>query len=296
VRQGSPGVRGAEATRGDERLIAIIPSSDAQLSPRAKGLLVLPQRERVQFAGAFGNRIAARLDQPASGTLAYALFAHCFTCGKDSKAASWISRELVDRRIAVLRFDFSGVGESEGEFADTSFSTNVADLVAAAEFLRQGYRAPQVLIGHSLGGTAALAAAPRIPESVAVATIAAPSDTSHLRNVLASKAPEIMSRGQALVDVMGHHVRISRQMLADLEQQDGANLAAQLGRALLIFHSPADQVVSIEHARRLFEAAKHPKSFVALDGADHLLISRESDARYVAEILATWARRYLPPT
>jgi alpha/beta superfamily hydrolase len=254
---------------------------------------MLPQHQRIQFPGAFGNRIAARLDQPASGTLAYALFAHCFTCGKDLKAANWISRELVERRIAVLRFDFSGIGESEGEFADTNFSTNVQDLLAAADFLRTEYQAPQILIGHSLGGTAVLAAAPHIPECVAVATIAAPSDTRQLRDRLASQAPDLGERGEAVVDVMGHRVRIKPQMLADLEQHEVASLAASLNRALLIFHSPNDEVVPILHARRIFDAATHPKSFIALDGADHLLLARESDARFVAEMLATWAHRYL---
>ncbi|MGD8454562.1 MAG: alpha/beta fold hydrolase [Phycisphaerae bacterium] len=255
---------------------------------------MLPQRLRVSFVGAGGQRIAARLDAPAAHTVAYALFAHCFTCGKDLKAANWISRELVDRRIAVLRFDFTGLGESEGDFAETNFSTNVQDLVAAAAFLREQYAAPRILIGHSLGGTAVLAAAPLIPESVAVATIAAPSQTQHLRDLLAGQAPEVLAGGEAVVDVMGHRVRIKRQMLDDLVRHNPAELAANLGRALLVFHSPTDEVVPIEDAERLFAAADHPKSFVALDGADHLLITRETDARYVAAVLATWAQRYLP--
>ena len=254
---------------------------------------MFPRRERIEFPGAFGHRIAARLDRPADTPLAFALFAHCFTCGKDLKAANWISRELVDRRIAVLRFDFTGVGESEGDFAETNFSSNLADLVAAADFLRAHDDAPQILIGHSLGGSAVLAAAPRIPESVAAATIAAPADTHHLRDILAAQAPEIETAGAAVVDVMGHRVRIAKQMLEDLVRQDLEAAIADLGRALLVFHSPDDEVVSIEHARRIFAAARHPKSFISLDGADHLLIAREQDARYVAEMLATWARRYL---
>jgi alpha-beta hydrolase superfamily lysophospholipase len=254
---------------------------------------MLPQHRRENFPGAFGQSIAARLDLPSDAPRAFALFAHCFSCGTDLKAANWTSRELVDRRIAVLRFDFTGIGESEGEFADTNFSTNVADLLAAAEHLRQHYQAPQILIGHSLGGTAVLAAAPRIPESAAVVTIAAPSDTRHLRDVLIRGAPEIVTQGEAVVDVMGHRVRIKKQMLDDLAALNAQGLAADLNRALLIFHSPQDEVVDISHARRLFDAASHPKSFIALDGADHLLIARESDARFVAEMLAAWAPRYL---
>jgi putative redox protein len=255
---------------------------------------MLPRRSRVEFSGHDGHRIAARLDEPAAAPRAYALFAHCFTCGKDLKAANWISRELIDGGIGVLRFDFTGVGESAGEFAETNFSSNVTDLLAAADYLRAQRRAPQILVGHSLGGAAALAAAPRIPESVAVATIAAPSDTVHLRDILVSTAPHLETAGVAEVDVLGRRVRIKRQMLDDLLQQDFLAAAANLGRALLVFHSPDDDIVDIAHAHRIFAAARHPKSFVALDGADHLLIARERDARFVAEVLTTWARRYLP--
>ncbi len=254
-----------------------------------------PTRRRVEFQGALGSRIAARLDVPGEPPLACALLAHCFTCGKDLKAAHWISRELVDQRIAVLRFDFTGLGESGGDFAATNFSTNLADLLAAAGYLRREHEAPQILVGHSLGGTAVLCVADRIPECVAVATIAAPSETRHLSDVLLRQAPEILTAGVAEVDVMGHRVRISRQMIEELGTHDVRACVAQLGRALLVFHSPQDQIVDIQEARKIFEAAAHPKSFIALDGADHLLIERESDARFVAEMLATWARRYLRP-
>lgn len=256
---------------------------------------MFPDRKKVRFPGAFGDQIAARLDLPNQSPRAYALFSHCFTCGKDLKAANWITRELVDRRIAVLRFDFTGIGESEGEFAETNFSTNVADLIAAADFLRQQYAPPKLLIGHSLGGSAAIVAASRIPECAAVAAIAAPSNTTHLREILESKAPELEQKGEAHVDVMGNRVRIKRQMLEDLARQNLRSAIADLKRPLLIFHSPVDQVVHINHAARIFDAAQHPKSFVSLDDADHLLVAREADARYVAEVLAAWAGRYLEP-
>lgn len=253
---------------------------------------MLPERKRVNFTGAFGHRIAARLDLPQRPR-AFALFAHCFTCGKDLKAANWISREMVDRKIAVLRFDFTGVGESEGEFADTNFSTNVADLLAAVEYLRSEHAAPQLLIGHSLGGAAALIAAARVPECVAVCTIAAPSDTQHLRDHLAAQAPAILQEGEAQVNVMGHRVRIRRQMLEDFAEQDLPAAIAELGRALLVFHSPEDRVLAFTHAERIFAAAHPPKSLISLPGADHLLIANEEDARFVATVIAAWAHRYV---
>jgi pimeloyl-ACP methyl ester carboxylesterase len=256
---------------------------------------MLPQHRRVSFRGALGHELAARLDLPAVQPVAFALFAHCFTCTKDLKAVGWISRELVARRIALLRFDFTGLGESAGDFADTNFTSNLDDLVAAAGFLRAEYRAPQILIGHSLGGTAALVAARRIPEIVAVATLAAPSETRHLREFLTEQAPNLADDEAARVDIMGRPVTIKGQLLDDLRKYDILRAVAQLNRPLLVFHSPADDIVSIDHARRIFDAAQHPKSFISLDGADHLLLARESDARFVAEVLATWASRYLPP-
>jgi alpha/beta superfamily hydrolase len=249
----------------------------------------------IHFDGPHGHKLAGRLELPAGEPTAYALYAHCFTCTKDLKSANWISRTLAERNIATLRFDFTGIGSSEGAFADTNFTTNLDDLVAAAEWLGEHYAGPQLLMGHSLGGAAALAAARRIPSARAVATVAAPSDTVHLREVLLSKAPEIVETGQAKVDVMGRIVTIKRQMLDDFESHDLTPAVGELGLPLLIFHAPEDAVVNFEHALRLFELAQQPKSFVALDGADHLLIAREADARYVAEVLAAWAGRYLGP-
>ncbi len=255
---------------------------------------MFPQRRAVRFAGAQGHELDARLDLPPGEVVAFALLAHCFTCGKDLKAAGWISRALVDRRIAVLRFDFTGLGASAGEFADTNFTTNVEDLVAAAGYLRTHHRAPQILIGHSLGGTAALLAARRIPEVAAVATIAAPADLGHLRGFLEEQTGALGPEQSAEVDVMGRVLRVKGQMLDDLRRYDVLAEVLRLDRPLLVFHSPEDAVVGVEHGRRIFEAAPWPKSFVALDGADHLLIEREADARYVAEVLACWAARYLP--
>jgi putative redox protein len=256
---------------------------------------MLPRHQRVKFPGSLGHPLAARLDLPAAEPVAYAVFAHCFTCTKDLKAVTWISRELVDRRIALLRFDFTGLGESGGDFAETNFTSNLADLIAAADFLRENHRAPQILIGHSLGGTAVLAAAAQIPEVVAVATIAAPSGTTHLREFLTRQTAELSPGESTEVDVMGRPVRIKGQLLDDLQQHDIAADIVALNRPLLILHSPDDEVVSIEEARKIFTAARHPKSFVALDGADHLLIEHERDARYVAELIAAWASRYLAP-
>jgi putative redox protein len=254
---------------------------------------MFPRRQNVHFTGSLGHPIAARLDAPASPPRAYALFAHCFTCTKDLKAAAWIGRELVDRRIAMLRFDFTGLGESEGDFADTNFTSNLDDLVAAADFLRTRYRAPQILIGHSLGGTAVIAAAKRIPEARCVATIAAPCGTEHTLAFVTRQVGTLRRDQATQIEVMGRPIRIKGQLLDDLNRHNLLRDIAELGLPLLVFHSPDDQVISIEHGRRIFDAATHPKSFIALDGADHLLIAREDDARYVAEIIATWAARYL---
>jgi putative redox protein len=249
---------------------------------------------RLHFEGAFGDRLAARVAMPIGTPTACALFAHCFTCGKDLKAAVRISRALAERGIAVFRFDFTGLGESEGDFADTNFSSNREDLLAAAELMRGEWGGAQILIGHSLGGAAALAAARRIPEVKAVATLGAPSDTEHLRDTLVKMAPELESEGEAEVRLGGRSVRVRRQLLEDLEEQRMMASVHNLERPLLIFHSPVDEVVGIDHAQRIYQAARHPKSFVSLDGADHLLLAREDDSRFVAGVLAAWAARYVP--
>ena len=249
--------------------------------------------ERIEFTGSQGDTLAARLDRPPGPARAYALFAHCFTCSKDIFAASRIARALATRRIAVLRFDFTGLGGSGGEFANTNFSSNVDDLVRAADFLRDHAEAPAVLIGHSLGGAAVLAAAARIPEAAAVATIGAPADPAHIGHLLAAQLDEIEAAGEAEVTLAGRTFRIRKQFLDDIAEHKLKAAIAALGKALLVLHAPTDQTVGIDHAARIFDAARHPKSFVSLDRADHLL-TKPADAEYVAEVVAGWASRYLP--
>ena len=251
------------------------------------------QQEKLNFEGALGDRLAARLDTPVDHEpRAYGLLAHCFTCSKDLKAINRISRALAARGLAMLRFDFTGLGESEGDFADTNFSSNLDDLEAAARFLERHYAPPRLLVGHSLGGTAVLAGGERLSGISAVATIGAPADTEHIRQRLASQTPELQARGEAELHLGGRPFRIRAQLLEDLAEQPVRRRITRLVRPLLIFHSPVDEIVDIDHARRIFELAKHPKSFVSLDNADHLL-TREADARYVAEVLAAWAGRYV---
>ncbi|MCM0080140.1 alpha/beta fold hydrolase [Geomonas sp. Red32] len=249
--------------------------------------------KRVSFPNARGEQLAARLELPEDERpLAYALFAHCFTCSKDLTAAVHICRALSGRRIAVLRFDFTGIGESEGEFATTNFSSEISDLVAAARFLEREYEAPQLLIGHSLGGAAVLAAVAEIPSAKAVATIAAPFRPAHLRGMLGETAAQIEQSGQASVRIGGRDFTIRKSLLDDLEAQRPSETLAQLAAALLVLHSPRDQVVGIDNASAIYQAARHPKSFISLDPADHLL-SDARDSRYAGEMIAAWADRYL---
>jgi uncharacterized OsmC-like protein/alpha-beta hydrolase superfamily lysophospholipase len=248
--------------------------------------------KRFDFPNAAGQRLAALLDCPEEKPRAYALFAHCFTCGKDVNAARRIAEGLKALGVAVLRFDFTGLGASEGEFANTTFSSNVQDLVAAANHLRATYHAPALLIGHSLGGAAVLAAAGEIPEARAVVTIAAPSDPGHVTGLFREHVDAIRQRGEVEVALAGRPFRISREFVDDVTEQRLTERVAQLRKALLIFHSPTDDTVGIENASAIFTAAKHPKSFISLAGADHLL-SRKSDAAYVANVIAAWAERYL---
>jgi uncharacterized OsmC-like protein/fermentation-respiration switch protein FrsA (DUF1100 family) len=248
--------------------------------------------ERFDFPNANGQKLAALLDAPVGTPRAYALFAHCFTCGKDVHAAKRIAEGLTALGIAVLRFDFTGLGSSEGEFANTTFSSNVADLVAAANELRRTRRAPVILIGHSLGGAAVLAAAAEVPEARAVVTIGAPSDPTHVTGLFKDRLEEIGAQGEVAVQLAGRPFRISRGFVDDLAEHRLTERIAGLHKALLIFHSPTDDTVGIDNATRIFTAAKHPKSFVSLAGADHLL-SRRSDAAYVAGVINAWAERYL---
>jgi putative redox protein len=248
--------------------------------------------DRFDFPNRNGQTLAALLDSPDGPPRAYALFAHCFTCGKDVRAAKRIAEGLTALGVAVLRFDFTGLGASEGEFANTTFSSNVADLIAAADHLRRTRWAPAILIGHSLGGAAVLAAAAEVPEVRAVVTIAAPSDPGHVAGLFREQLDVIGAQGEVEVAIAGRPFKIRRALLDDLAEQNLTARVAGLRRALLIFHSPTDDIVGIDNASRIFTAAKHPKSFVSLAGADHLL-SRRSDATYVANVIHAWAQRYL---
>ena len=250
-------------------------------------------RERVSFPGRSGS-LAGSLETPAAAPRAWALFAHCFTCGKDSAAASRISRTLAAGGIAVLRFDFTGLGGSDGDFANAGFSSNVEDLVAAADWLRSEHEAPALLVGHSLGGTAVLAAAERIPEARAVATIGSPASPEHVIRLFAGDADRIEREGVAEVDLGGRRFPIGKAFLDDLRAVPMTDRIHRLRRALLVMHAPFDAVVGIHEASAIFEAALHPKSFVSLDRADHLLTD-VADAQYAASTMAAWASRYLAP-
>ena len=248
---------------------------------------------RISFEGSFGHELAARLDAPAVAVRGYALLAHCFTCSKDAIAARLIAEKLASRGIGVLRFDFTGLGSSEGDFENTNFSSNIEDLVRAADYLREHFAAPALLIGHSLGGAAVLAAASRVPEAKAVVTISAPSDVAHVLQHFNAGLDEIERHGKAEVTLAGRAFTITKQFIDDAKGQALQAQIAGLRKALLVMHAPTDQIVGIEHATAIFVAAKHPKSFVSLDDADHLLLHRR-DAAYVAEVIAAWASRYLP--
>lgn len=249
--------------------------------------------ERVEFESAEKTRLSARLDIPAGDIRAYAIFAHCFTCSKDLNATRRISGELARLGIAVLRFDFTGLGSSGGDFANTNFSSNVRDLKRAADFLRQEYSAPQILVGHSLGGAAVLAAAADIPEVKAVVTIGAPADAAHVVHSFGPDLDRIREDGEAEVKLAGRSFRIKKQFLEDLDATSVTERIGHMRKALLILHSPIDQTVGIENAELIFRAARHPKSFISLDNADHL-VSREEDAIFAANVISSWADRYLP--
>lgn len=249
--------------------------------------------QAVAFPNKAGQMLAGRLELPAYGTpRAWALYAHCFTCGKDVRAAVDICRALCTRGIAVLRFDFTGLGQSAGEFADTTLSSNISDLVQAAEFLEQNYQAPKILVGHSLGGIAVLEAAHRIPSCIAVATVAAPANPEHVANLLGAARQVIEQQGEADVLLAGRKLHFKKAFLDDLKNQHWQENIRQLRKPLLIFHSPTDAIVDIGNAGLIFAAALHPKSFVSLSGADHLL-SRREDSEYVGLLLAAWASKYL---
>jgi fermentation-respiration switch protein FrsA (DUF1100 family) len=249
--------------------------------------------QRVDFPGSQGHPLAGRLDTPDHAPRAWAVFAHCFTCSKDTKAAAYIAQALAAGGYGVLRFDFTGLGGSGGDFANTDFSSNVDDLVAAADWLRDHQGAPTLLIGHSLGGAAVLAAAGRVHDARAVVTLGAPFDPAHVTHQFGAALQAIEADGQAEVTLGGRPFTIRRSFVDDVNGQAQQQRIRALRRPLLVMHAPDDTVVEVDNARRIFEAALHPKSFVALDAADHLL-TRAADARFAAGIIAGWAARYVP--
>jgi len=250
-------------------------------------------QEQVRFHSSAGVELAGVLHLPDAGSpRAFALFAHCFTCTKNVKAAVNIAEALCLEGIAVLRFDFTGLGQSEGEFADTHFSSNVQDLVDAADYLKHEHHAPDILVGHSLGGTAMLAAAHRISSAVAVATIGSPADAGHVLHLLDDDLAAIEERGEALVTLAGREFRIRKDFVDDVRSQSVRDGIRGLRKALLVMHSPVDQIVPVEEAANIYRSALHPKSYVSLDNADHLL-SRAGDSRYAGHVLAAWASRFI---
>lgn len=249
--------------------------------------------DKVSYPGSLGYKIAGRVDRPQDHEpRAYAVFAHCFTCSKDTKITKWISQTLAEQGIGVLRFDFTGLSQSEGLFEETNFLTNIQDILKSAEFLKENYAAPTLLIGHSLGGAAALFAAPDIPEVKAVATINAPCDPAHVQHHFEKQIQEICERGEADVLVQGRPFKLQRHFLEALSESKTDFKLSRLKAALLVCHSPLDTIVSIEQAGHIFMQAKHPKSFISLDKMDHL-ISKQSDADYVARVIYAWASRYI---
>lgn len=252
-------------------------------------------RLKASFKNTQGETLSGLLETPDTETKAYALFAHCFTCSKDIAAASRITRALANKGIAVLRFDFTGLGNSDGDFANTNFSSNISDLIQAANHLKENYAAPLMIIGHSLGGAAVLAAAHAIPSLKAVVTIGAPSTGHHVEHLFSHAKEEIVNNDEALVDLAGRKFTIKKQFVEDINKYNDVEHISQLNKALLVLHSPIDETVSIDEAAKIYSAAKHPKSFISLDKADHLL-SRREDSEYVASIISSWAARYLDIT
>lgn len=246
-----------------------------------------------EFTGAEGQRLTGQLDLPDGDPRTYALFAHCFTCTRKSRAAVRISRALALKGIGVLRFDFTGLGDSEGDLSDSGFSGNVRDLIAASAHMTANGMTPTLMLGHSLGGAAALAATAQLPDIVAVATLAAPFDVAHVAKLFGDKLDEITERGEAKVNLGGTPFTIRRSFIDDLRAHEAGQTIAQLKRPLLVLHSPLDQIVGIDNASSIFLAARHPKSFVSLDHADHLL-TQAADTDYAADVIAAWASRYLP--
>jgi putative redox protein len=250
------------------------------------------RNERFEFTGEQGAHLVGKLDLPDAPAHSHALFAHCFTCTKDSLAAVRIGRALAGLGIGVLRFDFTGLGQSGGEFADSTFSGSVEDVLAAVRAMRDAGSDPALLIGHSLGGAAVLAAAAELPNVKAVATIGAPFDVEHVARLFGDDLQTLLSQGEAEVKLGGRPFKVRRSFVDDLRSHDQGQRIAKLRRALLVLHAPGDRTVDIDNAAQIFQAARHPKSFVSLDDADHLL-TRPEDAAYAADVISAWAARYV---
>ena len=251
-------------------------------------------RTKVEFQNNNGETLAGLLETPSGDNkiLSIAIFAHCFTCSKDVAAASRISRSLAAKGIAVFRFDFTGLGNSDGDFANTNFSSNVDDLLAAAKMLEENYQAPSLLIGHSLGGAAVLTAAHKLPQVKAIATIGSPATADHVQHLFSGAVPELETKGEARVKIGSREFNIKKQLLDDLNKNGSSEHIGSLKRPLLIFHSPIDTIVSVKEAAKIYQSASHPKSFISLDNADHLLTNRD-DSEYVGATLSAWAQRYI---
>jgi putative redox protein len=249
--------------------------------------------EKIKFINANGYELSGRLELPVNSEAHnYAVFAHCFTCSKNFSATKNISRALTTAGYGVLRFDFTGLGDSEGDFADTNFSGNVDDLIAAIDYLEEHYQAPTLLIGHSLGGAAAIYASAKAKSIKAIATIGTPSDTKHVQHLFAGEVQQIKDEGEAVVQLSGRPFKIKNQFLNDLNEQMVTETLRKSRKPILIAHSPQDTTVGIHHAEKLYQAAMHPKSFVSLDGADHLLMDK-NDSHYIGKVIAQWASRYV---
>lgn len=252
------------------------------------------QSQRISFTGSQGYRLDARLDLPAGTPQAYAIFSHCFTCTKETLATYRISRLLAKKGIAVLRFDFTGLGNSEGEFADTNFSSNIEDIICAEQYLRENHQPPSILLGHSLGGTAAFVAASQLPHIKAIITIASPSEPDHVLHHFEGALIQL-NRGEASeIVVAGQRYKIKPQFVDDVKSYHVRHIISELDKALLIFHGPNDRLVDVDHSRLIFDAAEHPKSLVSLHTADHILSEREDNA-YVADVIYSWLQRYIQP-
>lgn len=249
--------------------------------------------QKLTFVGSTGSNLDAKVDLPEGEVKSYALFAHCFTGGKDYSTVNRISKELNNEGVALFRFDFTGIGNSEGDFANTNFSSNIGDIVSAANYMREHFEAPSIMIGHSLGGTAALISSMQLPEVKAVCTIGAPSNTVNVFKHFKDKLPDIQQNGEAEVELAGRKFKLKKQFIEDAKEQRVLEALEKYRKPLLIMHSPVDETVNIDHAKRIYEKAHHPKSFISLDNADHLLIKKPSDAAYVAKVLAAWASRYV---